>query len=102
MDEFNDLAFLHRVYIDARERLIRAERELKEAKDDCLRAGMAHAFAGEDEIEIHNLRQELALREWETACEQTLICKERLYERLRLEIMCRRPGGVGYAPDPAD
>lgn len=93
MDGFNDLAFLHRVYIDAKERLIRSERELKEAKDDCLRAGMAHTFGGDDEIEIHNLRQELALREWESACEACLIGKERLYERLRLEVQHRRPGG---------
>lgn len=102
MSEYNDLAFLHRVYIDAKERLLRSERELKEAKEDCLRAGMAHTFGGDDEIEIHNLRQELALREWEAACETTLISKERLYERLRLEVLRRRPGGVGYAPDLAD
>lgn len=99
-DVFDKVDLLHRIYIDTKERLNRFERELKEAKEECLRAGMEHTFGVRSDLQISQLRQERALRLWEQACEDLLIAKEELDEALRREVVRRKFGGL-YVADPA-
>jgi hypothetical protein len=97
----NLLTIVHGHYMDAKEQVLRSEKELKDAREDCLRAGAQTTFGGADQIEVCNLRHELALRFWEQSVEEEMMAKDRLNHLLRAEVNRRRPGDLVYANDSA-